>query len=248
MNTVNAMRQAHLRTLATRGIEVTNSLRFRGLEVYEALDDKGLRILIFSGGVLGPSWASIGFVLERSGVRHTSLTLGRTHFMAEDTQEIRKLLREVIELSKESVREEVFIDNVGFMVSHLRKKFDARNLIAPAVILGVTVAVSIIQFSQPAAKPVVVEESLITCALDLNEMEFQLWLQDLVQNADTKIGQLFLQTDLGAVTLEVKQAIGSTQLLDGSLVCQDGRSQQLKFRTDSLQGGSLVELGERLDP
>lgn len=168
--------------------------------------------------------------------------------MAEDTQELRKLLREVLQVSRESVRAEVFIEDVGFMVSDLRKKFDARNLIAPALILGVTVAVSLMQFSQPEAEPEHIEQKVVTCAIDLTQVDFRLWLQDLVQNTDTKIGQVFLQTDLGEVTLEVIQAIGSTQLLDGSLVCQDGRSQQLKFRTDSLQGGALVELGERLDP
>lgn len=243
------MRQAHLRTLATRGIEFRGLQNFKGLEAYEAIDGRGSELLIFSGRVFGPNWVSIGYALEQSGIRYELLHLGRTFFLVNDTQELRKLLGEMKSASRKSSRDEIFVQDIGFMASDVRRKFDSRVLIAPALILGVTVSVSLFQPSDSGIKPEDTEPTIrISCALDLAEVEFEVWLQDQIEKASTEAGQLVIATDLGIVNLEVRQALGSTLLIHGSLTCQDGRSRDLQFRTDSLQGGSLVELGERLDP
>lgn len=242
------MRQTDLRTLATRGIEVIRSLKMRGLEVYEALDGEGSKMLIFRGGVVGPSWVSIGFLLEKCAIQHCILTLGRPYFMASDSRELRQFFGEIVSASKRSFREEVFVPGVGFMFSELRKKFDPRVLIAPALILGVTVVVSIFQVSKPEAELQSVEPPrIVTCALDLNEGEFHLWLRDKLVAADFSSGEITIQTELGTVSVRVAQALGSTQLIHGTLNCEDGRIQKLKFRTDSQSGGGLVELGKELD-
>jgi hypothetical protein len=243
------MRQVQLRTLATRGIEVLNSLRIKGLKVFEAVDEQGSKLLIFCGGAIGPNWVSIGFVLEQHGIKHDLLTLGRTYFLAKDSLELRKLLGQIQDASKASARQEVFIQDVGFLASDLQKKFDPRVLIAPALIFGATIALSLLQFSSPKIELADAElEPQITCALDLTAAEFRTWLKEQFSSSESKSGQLVVQTDLGTVSLTVEQTLGSTQLINGNLDCLDGRSQRLQFRTDSQKEGDLVELGERLDP
>jgi len=243
------MRQAHLRTLATKGIEVVRPLRIPGLEVYEAIDENGTRVLIFSGGVFGPSWVAAGFALEQSGFKHTLLGLGKNYFLSQDTAELRQLLNQVRQLSRISASQEIFIPDVGFLISDLPRKFDARTLIAPAVILSITVLVWLFQLSRPVAEMEIVEPAVaISCALDLTDAEYRDWFKDQYRNADIQGSELAIQTDLGLVAIEIEQALGSTQLVSARIQCQDGRSQSFEFRTDSQSGGDLIELGERLDP
>jgi hypothetical protein len=243
------MRQAHLRTLATRGIEVLSSLKIQGLEVHEAIDSQGLKLLIFGGGLFGPNWASVGFLLEQQGIKCSLLELGKTYFLSPDTQELRLFLAQVHRLSRASVREEVFIHDVGFLISDLPKKFDFRTLIAPSLILGVTLLVWSSQLARPEPEAESVEPTIsISCALDLPDSEFRDWFKNQLRNTTAEGSELAIQSDLGLVTIQVAQSLGSTQLIDARVECQDGRIQSYQFRTDSQKGGDLVELGERLDP
>lgn len=242
------MRQAHLRTLATRGIEVVRPLRIWGLEVYEAIDERGDNLLILSGGVIGPSWAGIGFVLEEFQIKHHHLSLGKTYILSPDTAELRSLLKQLHGLAKTSAQKEIFVPDVGFLVSDLAKKFDARVLIAPAIILACTLAVWHFQSGREVPEVEAIEPiGSISCALDLPEAEFQAWFKDQFENADKKVNELVIQSDLAIVNLQFVQSLGSTQLVNAEVQCQDGRAQKLQFRTDSQRGGDLVELGQRLD-
>ena len=216
--------------------------------MYEAIDNTGSKLLIFSGGVLGPTWVSIGFVLEQSGIRHTLEAFGKTYFLSRDTEELRTLLGQIKRLSRLSAREEVFIADVGFLISDIPKKLNTRAIIAPAVILGVTVVIWFLELSRPVAETEIIEPTIaITCALDLADDEFGVWLKNQFENADIQNNQMVIQTDLGLVNLEIKQSLGSTQLVSARIECEDGRVQILQFRADSQLGGQLVELGERLD-
>lgn len=226
-----------------------SSPKIQGLAVYEAIDGQGSKLLIFCGGALGPNWVSIGFLLEQQGIKYSLVDFGRTYFISPDTQELRWFLSQVLRLTRASVREEVFVKDVGFLISDLPKKFDARALIAPAVIFVATVLIWSLQFSSPAAVVESVEPTIsISCALDLTESEFRMWLKNQVENANSKGSELVIQSDLGLVNLQIEQSLGSTQLVNARIECQDGRSQKYQFRTDSQRGGELVELGERLDP
>jgi hypothetical protein len=254
VNTVNAMKQAHLRTLATQGIDVGRLLKIRGLESYEGIDREGQKIIIFRGAVLGPSWASIGFVLNQQEIQHTIIDLDKPYFVAKDSQSLRLILEQIQAVSRTSSREEVFIQDVGFLVSNLGKRFDARPIIAPAVILFLTLGVAVFGLNEPeteAADTPGQSEPLapISCALDLEDADFRAWLEHQVSRRSAEAdAQAVIQTDLGTISLELVQKLGSAQLLSGSLDCEDGRTQSLQFRTDGQPGSGLVDLGVRLDP
>lgn len=243
------MRQAHLRYLATRGIEVLSSPKIQGLAVHEAIDGQGSKLLIFCGGALGPNWVSIGFLLEQQGIKHSLLHLGKTYFLSPDSQELRLFLGQVHRLSRASVREQVFIQDLGFLISGLPKKFDVRTLIAPSLILGVTLLVWSSQLFSPMLEVESVEPTIsISCALDLTEAEFRDWFKNQVRNTTAEGSELVIQSDLGLVTIQIEQSLGSTQLINARVECPDERTQSYQFRTDSQKDGDLVELGERLDP
>lgn len=244
------MRQAHHRTLAAQGIEVKKSLRAAGLEVYQATDRRGSELLIFCGAVLGPSWVSMSYILELHGITHSRIVIGNTYFSSEDTEELRELLKVMLHISRQSFREEVFIQDVGFLSSEVKKKFDLRVLLAPATICLITVVIAATLAWQPVAESAKEEpKTLISCALDLADIEFRSWLEDQLSSMRRQqTGQIVIETQLGIVTLEIGQALGSTQLVTGTLNCQDGRSIELAFRTDSQTGGELVEIGQRLNP
>jgi hypothetical protein len=243
------MRQAHLRTLATRGIEVLSHLKIQGLEVHEAIDAQGLRMLIFRGGVLGPNWASVGFLLELQDIKYSLLDLGKTYLLSKDSQQLRLFLSQVHRLSRASSREEVFIQDVGFLISTIPKKFDVRTINTPSLILGVILLVWSLQLSTPEPEVESVEPGIsLGCALDLTESEFRDWFNDQLSNSMAQGSELVIQSDLGLVTIQIAQSLGSTQLINARVECQDGKTQSYQFRTDSQKGGDLVELGERLDP
>jgi hypothetical protein len=246
------MRQAHLRTLATRGIEISSRLRIRGIEAHQAIDNHGQKLLIFTGGFLGTSWASIGFTLEQHQIRYTITSLGRPYFVCPDTQELRELLVVIPSASRASARAEILIQDVGFVKSELERKFDYRVLIAPLIILVLTLAFgsSQVQRSKVHEEPEQEQPlAAMSCALDLEKAEFGSWLTgQLAKRKLDASSQLAIQTDLGEIAIEVEQFLGSTQLIRGTVACEDGRATSLQFRTDSQQPGELIELGEKLDP
>jgi hypothetical protein len=106
-----------------------------------------------------------------------------------------------------------------------------------------------LQFLRPLAQVENIEPTIeINCALDLTESEFQSWFNNKVENGNTEGSELVIQSDLGLLILQIEQSLGSTQLVNARIECQDGRAQDYRFRTDSQRGGDLVELGEKLDP
>jgi hypothetical protein len=244
------MRQANLRTLAARGIEIRGALKLRGIEAYEATDSRGNKLLVVSGGLPGPSWASVGHMLEQHQVPHTITMLGKPYFLSADTRELRKVLSLMPLISRTSAREEIFVQDVGFLQSELKKKFDFRVLIAPLVILILSLGFALFQTPKPATQTAQEDPTRkLSCALELGEAEFHSWLKmQLSENKLATASQLAIQTELGTLTLEIDQVLGSTQLIDGTLSCDDGRTDLFQFRSDSQQVGDLFELGERLDP
>ncbi len=241
------MRQVQLRTLAARGIAVQGALKISGLDAYEALSGGGNSVLVFSGAVIGPSWVSIGHVLETHDLRFSIVSLGRPYFVADDSSQLRSVLEVLWLVSKQSSRDEVFVKGEGFLVSQIRKRFDARVLIAPAALLAFVLTIG---FGLGESEQESIEEVLpLTCALELSDKEFASWLKDQIFSREqTKANQLVIQTEMGVINLTVEQTLGSTQLISGTFGCEDGRSISLQFRTDAQQGGGFVELGPRLDP
>jgi hypothetical protein len=248
MITLKSMRQPHLRTLAAQGIAVRVRLKIRGLDVYEAIRETGDRVLIFSGAVIGPGWPSIHYVLETAKISFSIVDLGKPYFVAADSSQLREVLGSLWLVSKHGVRDEVFVNGEGFLSTELRKRFDARVLIAPIALLVFMVPIGASYLIQPEDKTTQ-EAKALTCALDLSDSEFQVWLKEqIVMREQTPAKQLVIQTELGVINLTVEQTLGSTQLISGTLECQDGRSIDLQFRTDAQSGGGFLDLGQELDP
>lgn len=194
----------------------------------------------------------MGFTLDQHQIRHTITPLGRPYFVCPDTQELRELLVVIPSASRASGRAEILIQDVGFIKSELEKKIDYRTLIAPFIILVLTLAFGATQILSSEVREDPEQEqplAAISCALDLEKAEFGSWLTgQLAQRKLDASSQLAIQTDLGEIAIEVEQVLGSTQLIRGTVACEDGRATSLQFRTDSEQPGELIELGEKLDP
>jgi len=244
------MRQIQLRTLAAQGITVQKPIKIVGLVAHQAQDECGNRLIVFSGALLGTSWVGVGHILELHNTEFKIIALGRPYFVAPDSNQLRGVLEVVASASKRSRREEVFIKDMGFLVSELRRSFDARALIAPALLLLLTLGLAANQYfdSAPLEEPKP-ETKNFSCALDMGELDFRAWLKGKISNREASPAKTSeIKTDLGEITLVIEQAIGATQFVTGALSCEDGRSKKFQFRTDSQPGRGLVDLGSSLDP
>jgi hypothetical protein len=223
-------------------------MRIDGLDAYEALDDGGGRVVVFGGALIGPSWVSIGHVLEAHDFTFSIVSLGRPYLIADDSSQLRSLLQLLWSVSKRSSRDEVFVPDEGFLLSEIPRRFDLRVLIAPAALLAVVIALGTSSLIAPQEEKSI-EVLPITCALEMNESEFEAWLKEQIFERDqTSAKQLVIQTEMGLINLTIEQTLGSAQLIRGTFGCDDGRSITLQFRTDEKQGGGFVELGPKLDP
>ena len=93
------------------------------------------------------------------------------------------------------------------------------------------------------------EATLLTCALDMVESEFNSWLKTQISGREVSSARTFvIRTDLGEINMEIEQSLGSTQFVTGVFNCEDNRSKRFQFRTDSQPGRALVDLGSSLDP
>ena len=84
---------------------------------------------MLSGALLGTSWAAIGNALESQSIEFTIMTLGRPHLLAVDTSQLRSVLEDIELASKRSRSDEVFVKDVGFLVSGLRKNLMFEHLL-----------------------------------------------------------------------------------------------------------------------
>lgn len=243
------MRQIQLRTLAAHGITLHQSIKIGGLHAHQAQDARGMKLIVVSAKLLGTSWVSIGHILKLHNLDFTIMPLDRPHILAQDSNQLRAVL-EVIELaSKRSRRDELFITDVGFLVSSLSRTFDRRVLIAPALMLLLTLGLATTHYLEPGPpeepQP---QAAVLTCALDMEESEFSVWLQNKISGREAGFTkESLIETGLGDISLKVEQAIGSTQFVTGVFRCEDGRSRRVQFRTDSEPGRGLVDLGSNLD-
>jgi hypothetical protein len=223
-------------------------MRISGLDAYEGLDDGGRRVVVFSGALVGPSWVSIGHILETHAFTFSIVRLGRPYFVTDDSSQLRQVLQLLWSVSKQSSRDEVFVQEDGFLVSEIPRRFDPRVLIAPAALLAVVTAIGATSLIEPKQEQTI-EVLEMTCALEMRESEFATWLKEKIfEREQTSAKQLVIQTDIGVINLTIEQTLGSTQLISGTFGCDDGRSITLQFRTDEKQGGGFVELGPKLDP
>lgn len=232
------------------GYVFLKKLKVPRLRVFEATGPEGKGVFLVRGTLLGPSWPSLAWYFESQGIEFRLLDSGGIWLVLELTGQIKLLLPQVSEISRSSSRQQVYLPKIGFMPSDIKKRLDLRIILAPTLILGITLLIAVLR---PIATEVPIDkadqEPEIDCAMDLDSKEFDNWLEQSVFDSLAKVqDQLIQQTDLGLLNLNLESSLGSTRLYAGYLECQDGRSLELNFRADSSATGNLVQLGGKLDP
>jgi hypothetical protein len=244
------MRQSHERLLAAKGIAVGKTLPIPGLKVFLANDHSANSLLIVRGNVWGPSWPALTTQLEQSGIEHSLIEAGKAWLVVLDSSHTRSVLHESRDRAKLSAREQVMVPEVGFVSAGVKKRFEPRLIVGPAVVALVSVGLAFLPaLLLKESEQADVEDTAVTCALDLPDRLLREWIVSTLDSASpNSSGELLVQSNLGLLKLETQQVIGSTQSVSGFIECQDGRQLQLHYRLDRSANGSFVELGQKLDP
>ncbi len=243
------MRQAEQRTLAALGFGGLKPIKMPGLRAFEALDQTGRSTLIFRGSISGPSWPSIIFLIDSNQIPHTTAWVGKIYLVIDDTASNREFLGTVLRNTQLSNRNEVFITDVGFAISEVKRRFEYRILIAPLTIFSL-MAIGLMVVTSNSQAPVAEQEQAVSinCAIDLDDVAFSRWISDQVKSAMSRGSDaVVIKTQVGTLSLTVKQSLGKTLRITATLSCDDGRSLDVQFRTDSSGVGDLVKLGSKLD-
>jgi hypothetical protein len=244
------MRQIHERVLVAKGYYLGKPISAPRLRVYLAQDQFGSEFLFIRGTILGPSWPTIAKVFDESQIEYALVEAGSIWLVAPDIERVRQLLSGLNKLAKQSVSEEVHVPEVGFVSAGIKKRFELRTLLGPVSIAVLSMGL----FLVPAMVPE--QESLeqskpaeISCALDLSAGEFRDWVAESLEGRSSiSSAEVLVQSELGTLTLEIQQTLGSTQSVTGQVECQDGRSKKLHYRLDTSANGNLVEIGQELNP
>lgn len=243
------MKPADKRTLNALGYSIMERLKFPGLRVYAGSWSRSRPVLLVGGSRFGITWASVAHLLSENQFNFEIPPVGQVWLVVEDNYRVRKFLETVQDLSVLSARTQVHITQVGFLDSAIKPKFEWRALAAPLTILIFLGGVWAWSTHEPIdAQKQVEKESVISCALDLDQSSLADWLLSELQNVQLKQGQTTLKTEQGNLDLTITNQIGSTQSVAGHLVCLDGRNKTLQFRIDKSNSGSLIFLTDLLDP
>lgn len=238
-----------MRVLAARGVVLGRRISAKGLRVYSAYGRNGPRLL-FRGGIAGPSWPAIATLLEECGIEYSILVVGRIWLLTSDSETTRTFTRELHQHVKQSASELVLVPDVGFVSVGVKKKFELRTLIGPAVVailsFGLALVPIVLQQEESPQEP---EKLQVSCVLDLPVNQIKVWVSESISGRELgSPSKILVSSELGELALEVLETLGSTQSVTGLVQCSDGRSKQLHYRIDSSASGGLVELGQKLDP
>lgn len=244
------MRQIHERVLVAKGYFLGKPISAPRLRIYLAQDQLGSEFLFVRGKIVGPSWPTIAKVFDDSQIEFALVEAGGIWLVAPDLERVRQLLSGLNKLAKRSFSEEVHVPEVGFVSAGIKKRFELRTLLGPVSIAALSMGL----FLVPAMVPD--QESLeqskpaeISCALDLSAGEFHEWVAaSLEGRSSISSAEVLVQSEIGTLTLEIQQTLGSTQSVTGQAECEDGRSKRLHYRLDTSANGNLVEIGQELNP
>ena len=139
---------------------------------------------------------------------------------------------------------------MGFVSAGMKKRFETRNLLGPVTIGLVSLGLFLVPAVVPDEEPIEQSAQLeISCALDLSADEIKDWVATSLEDLEAaSSAEVLVQSKLGALSLKIQQTLGSTQSVTGKVECDDGRSKQLHYRLDTSANGSLVEIGQKLNP
>jgi hypothetical protein len=189
-------------------------------------------------------------VLDESQIEYALIEAGNIWLVAPDSERVRQVLFGINKLAKHSVSEEVLVPEVGFVAAGIKKRLEIRNLLGPVIVallsMGLFIVPTLIPEQEALEQPKQVE---ISCVLDLPADEFNKWVAESFEGRGTSnAAEVQVQSELGTLTLEVQQTLGSTQSVTGQAECEDGRSKKLHYRLDTSANGNLVEIGQELNP
>jgi hypothetical protein len=244
------MRQIHERVLIARGYYLGKALSARGLRIHQTHDQLGSEFLLIRGKLLGPSWPTIAKVLDEAQIDYTLIEAGKLWLLAQESERIHRIVAGLNQQAKQSASQEVHVPEVGFVSAGMKKRFETRNLLGPVTIglvsLGLFLVPAVVQDEEPIEQSAQLE---ISCALDLSADEQKDWVATSLEDRETaSSAEVLVQSKLGALSLKIQQTLGSTQSVTGKIECDDGRSKQLHYRLDTSANGSLVEIGQKLNP
>ena len=243
------MKHLHERLLAARGISLGEPLNLKGLRVHSAYDHNGAKLLL-RGRITGPSWPSISLHLESLDIESSLIEVGKIWILTADTEQTRSILNQLSRRARQSLNELVLVPDVGFVSGGAKRKFDPRSLIGPIAFSLMILGFALIPTALPEQieqKPTV--DDKLSCALDLSDFEMRKWIAESISVRDlASPKKILVNSELGLLDLEIEQTLGSTQSVTGSIECNDGRTKQLHYRLDASANGTLVELGQKLNP
>jgi len=244
------MRQLHERVLIAKGYYLGKPLSAPRLRVYLAQDKLGSEFLFVRGKIIGPSWPTIAKVFDESQIEYALVEAGSIWLVAPDLERVRQLLSGLNKIAKQSLSEEVLVPEVGFVSAGIKKRFESRTLLGPVSITMLSMGLFLVPAIVPKQESLeLAKQPEISCALDLSVGEFHEWIAaSLEGRSSTSSAEVLVKSELGTLTLEIQQTLGSTQSVTGQAECEDGRSKKLHYRLDASANGNLVEIGQKLNP
>jgi hypothetical protein len=243
------MRQSQERLLLAKGIVLGKGLQIKGLRASLAKDREANTLLVLRGRFWGPSWPALATYLELTGIEYSLIEVGKTWVVTGDSASTREVLQSSNASANQCAREQILVPDVGFVNAGIRKRFEPRVVIGPALIAVASLALVFVPTVLPESPgKVQLETQEVDCALDLSPAEIEKWIASSMGESALSSGEVLVQSKLGDLSIEIEQTIGSTQSVTGSIRCDDGRSKTLHYRLDASANGSLVELGQKLDP
>lgn len=247
---LEAMRQVHARLLIARGYYLGKPISAPRMHIYQAQDQLGIEFLLTRGKILGPSWPSIAKVLDESQIEYSLIELGHVWLVLLASQGARQILSGLSKLAKQSASQEVLVPETGFVSAGIKKRFEPRTLVGPALItlmsLGLFFGLNLAPEQAIYEDP---KQPEVSCALDLSADEFNDWVAESLERRESNSSaEVLVQAKLGTLSLKIQQTLGSTQSVRGQIDCEDGRSKKLHYRLDASANGNLVEIGQELNP
>lgn len=247
---LGAMRQIHTRLLVARGYYLGKPIPSPSIRIYQVHDQLGSEFLLTRGKVLGPSWPTIARVFDEAQIEYSLIEVGSVWLVAPDSQRIRQILSVLNKFVKQSASEEVLVAEVGFVSAGIKKRFELRTLVGPVLIALLSLGLFFVPNLVPEQEILDdAKQPEVSCALDLSSGELRDWVAaGLEGRASNSSAEVLVQSELGTLTLEIQQTLGSTQSVTGQIDCDDGRSKKLHYRLDASAIGNLVEIGQELNP
>lgn len=243
------MRQSQERLLAAKGISLGKPIPVNRLRVISAIDASANPLLLLRGKTSGPSWPSIADQLDQFGIEYSLVEAGRVWLVTADRPATHSAIELLAKRARANIQEQVLVPDVGFVSAGQKRRFEPRAVVGPLIVALVSIAIAFANAAMPkSSEQTLVDNPKITCALDLPDSEMKKWIASSIDSASATSDEVLVQSKLGLLILEIEQTLGSTQSLTGSIKCDDGRAKSLHFRFDASADGTLVELGQELDP